>query len=137
MNCLPHSFFFNFLLYFIDYAVILVPTFPLCPPPLSTLHSLRQSSHLHSSPWVMHVSSLSTPFPILYLPSPWPFCNYLFIHLNPCTFSSVLQPLLHLVAIKLFSIPMILFLFCWFDQFVFQLQLLIDMYVLPLYCSQF
>ena len=28
---------------------------------------------------IMHISSLATPFPILYFTSPWLFCNYLFV----------------------------------------------------------
>ena len=57
---------------------------PLCPLPPSTPHSLRQSPHHCSSPWVMHISSLATPFPILYFTFPWLFCNYPFL-LNPLT----------------------------------------------------
>ena len=35
--------------------------------------------------WFMSISSLATPFPILYLTSLWLFCNYLFVRLNPLT----------------------------------------------------
>ena len=59
--------------------------FPLCPPPPSTSHSLGQSLHLCSCLWVMCISSLATPFPILYFTFPWLFCNYQFILLNPLT----------------------------------------------------
>ena len=69
----------------IDYAITVVLMFsPLLPPP-STPHSLRQFLHLCSCPWVMRVSSLATPFPILYFTSPWLFCNYLFVLPNPLT----------------------------------------------------
>ena len=62
---------FSFLkLYSIDYAITVVPVFPLCPCPLSTPHSLRQSSHIRSCPWVVHISSLATAFPMLYFTSP-------------------------------------------------------------------
>ena len=57
-------------LYFIDYAITVVPIFPLCPPPPSTSYSLRQSPHHCSCPWVMHLSSLATPFAVLYFTSP-------------------------------------------------------------------
>ena len=67
--------------------------FLLCPPPPSTPYSLRQSSLLCSGPWVMGISSSATPFPILYFTSPWLFCNYLFVLLNPLT--SSLIPLHH------------------------------------------
>ena len=48
---------------------------PLCLLP-ATPHSLRQSPHRCSCPWVMCISSLATPFLILYCTSPWLFCNY-------------------------------------------------------------
>ena len=56
--------------------------FPLGPPPPSTPYSLRQSPHHCSCLGVMHISSLATPFSILYFISPWLFCNYLFVPLN-------------------------------------------------------
>ena len=42
-------------LYFIDYAITIVPIFPLCPPSLSNPHTLRQSPHPCSCPWVMGI----------------------------------------------------------------------------------
>ena len=59
--------------------------FSLCPPPPSTPSSFRQSPHHCSCPWVMGISSLATSLPILYFTSPWLFCNYLFVLLNPFT----------------------------------------------------
>ena len=35
------------------------------------------------------VSSLATPFPVLYCASPWLFCNYLFVRLNPLASSPI------------------------------------------------
>ena len=69
---------------FIDYAITVVPIFP--PWPLSTQqpHSLRQSPHHCSCLWIIRISTLATPFPILY--TPWLFCNYLFVFLNSFTF---------------------------------------------------
>ena len=79
---------FIFKLYFIDYAItVALISFPLCPPPPSTCHALRQSPHHCSCLWVMGISSLATPFPILYFTSPWLLCNYLFVLLNPLTSS--------------------------------------------------
>ena len=63
--------------------------FPLCPPPPSTPYFFRQSPHHCSCPWVMHISSLASPFPILYFRSPWLYCNYLFVF-NPLTSSPIL-----------------------------------------------
>ena len=90
--CLFFSFsMFSFIkLYFIDYAIKLVLILPLCPPPLGIPYSLRSSPHHCSCPWVMHISSLVSPFPILHFTSPWLFCNYLFVLLNPFTSSPIL-----------------------------------------------
>ena len=68
--------------------------FPPFAPSTQYPHSLRQSPHYCSHPWVMRISSLATPFPILYFISPWLFCNYLFVFLNPLTSSPIpLYPL--------------------------------------------
>ena len=57
-----------FTLYFIVYAITVVPVFlpffvPLYPAPAQ---SFRQSPHRSPSPWIMHISSLATLFPMLY-----------------------------------------------------------------------
>ena len=49
--------------------------FPIGSPPPSTPHSLQQPS-LSSCPWVMHVSSSASPFPIQFLTSPCLFYIY-------------------------------------------------------------
>ena len=74
-----------FWLYFIDYAIIVVPNFlPLLPFQNLPL-LLKQSPHHCSCPWAMRVSSLGTPFPILCFTSPWLFRNFLSVLLNPLT----------------------------------------------------
>ena len=70
-------------LYFIDYTITVVPIFPPLPPSSKHVHSLRPSPSLCSCPWTMGISSLASPFPILYLRSPWLFCNCLFYFLIP------------------------------------------------------
>ena len=60
---------FIFLIYFIDYAITVVPIFPFFTS-TQYPHSLRQSP-LSSCPWVMYISSLTTPLPILFLTSPY------------------------------------------------------------------
>ena len=86
--------------------------FPHCPPLPSTPHSLRQSLHHCSHPWIMHIGSVATPFPILYFPFPWLFCNYLFVLLNPLTSPPIFPTLpSHLATIKTLSVYMILPLF--------------------------
>ena len=81
--------------------------FPRCPSPPSTPYSLRQFLHHCSCPWVMCISLLATPFPILYLTSPWLFSNYLFALLNPLTCSPILPlplPSGNLAVINVFSL---------------------------------
>ena len=80
-----------FFIYFIllYYAIWLSQFFPPSPLPPSTPNSFRPSPYLRACPWVMHISSLATSFPILYLTSPWLFCNYLFVLLNPLTSSPI------------------------------------------------
>ena len=63
--------------------------FPLFFPPPSTPTSFRQSSHHCLCQWVMCVSPLATPFPILYFTYPWLLCNYQFVLLNPLTSSPI------------------------------------------------
>ena len=70
--------------------------FSLCRPPSSTPNSLRQSPCHCSCPWIMCISSLAAPFPILFT-SPWLFCNYLFVLINPLTSSPIPQTPSHLV----------------------------------------
>ena len=68
--------------------------FPHLPPSSQCPYSLRQSPHHCSCPWVTCVSSLASLFPILSFTSPWLFCNYLFVLLNPLTSSPILPLLL-------------------------------------------
>ena len=67
------------------YVIRVVPNYPLLPPSTWHPHGLRQSPHHCSCPWVMYVSASAAPFPMLCFTSPWLFCNYLFILLNPLT----------------------------------------------------
>ena len=62
--------YFHVLIYFIDYAITIIPTF-LClvlPFPVAI-------PSLSSCPWVMQINSLAIPFPILFLTSPCLFCT--------------------------------------------------------------
>ena len=75
--------------------------------------------HLSSCPWVIHISSLASLFPILFLTSPCLFCTYHLCFLFPAhflPFSSFLSPL---ITLHVISISVILFLFQLFAQFVF------------------
>ena len=86
-NLIIWSYFSNY--FFIDYAITVVLIFLLLPYSTQQPHSLRPSPHHCSCTWVMHISSLTTPFPILYFIFPWLFCNYLFVLLNPFTSSPI------------------------------------------------
>ena len=60
---------FFFLIYFIDYAVSVVPLSPFIP--LLPEHPLPPTFPPFSScPWVIHINSLPSTFPMLFLPSP-------------------------------------------------------------------
>ena len=100
-----------FLIYFIDYAVPFSQFFPLClRPPGTPIPS--NTPPLSSCPWVMHISSLASPFPILFLTSTCLFCTYKFILLSPWIFPPISPSLL--ITLQRNSIFMILFLFCLF-----------------------
>ena len=82
-------------IYFLSYILLIILLqlswfFLLCPSPHRTPHSLRQFPHHCSCPWVMRISSLATPFPILYCTSPGLFGNHLFVLLNPLASSPIL-----------------------------------------------
>ena len=59
--------FFNYILLIMLLQLSLF--FSLYPPPYSTPCPLRRFPHHCSCPWVMHTSTLVTPFPILYFTS--------------------------------------------------------------------
>ena len=84
----------EFLFYFLNILYWLCyysyPNFPpfAYPHPVSPISSSNHPS-LSSCPWVMHLSSLASSFPIMLLTSPCVFCAYQFVLLNPCTFSPI------------------------------------------------
>ena len=94
-------------IYFIDYAITVVPVF------ISPKGSFFPSAlpHLSSCPWVIHISSLASTFPILFLPSPCLFSTYHLCYLFsvPSPLSPPPTPLL--ITHHVISISVILFLF--------------------------
>ena len=62
---------------------LFAPLQPGTPPFLPAI-----SSNFSSCPWIMPISSLATPSPMLLSKSPCLFCTYHFVLLNPCTFPS-------------------------------------------------
>ena len=101
---------FFFLIYCIDYAITVV----LFPPPFIPLHPAHPLPpafpYLSSCPWVVHISSLASPIPILFLTSPYfvptNYASYSLYHF-PCSSPSPYP----LTALQMISISMILFLF--------------------------
>ena len=85
------------------------------PPP----HSFRKSPHSCPHPWVMHIYSLVTIFPMLYFTShDYSVTIYLYF-LIPSPFSPIPWFPSHPATFKMFSVSMILLLFCLFIYFVF------------------
>ena len=96
---------------------LLYSPLPCTAPPTSIL------PHLSSCPWVVYISSLAPPFPILFLTSPCLFCTYHLCFLFPVpfpTFSFLPLPTdnpprdLHFCE---FVLVVCLFWFCFFFQF--------------------
>ena len=112
-----------------------LPFLPLCPVPLLPP---AFSTPLSSCPWVVHISSLASPFPILFLTSPCLFYNHQLCFLFPVTLPPIL-PFLHLTDNSprdlhfCDSIPVLGV--CLVFVFVFQVQLLIVVSLLSFYCS--
>ena len=82
-------FLFRFTLFNIFYwlcyyscPIFFLPFIPLHPE----LPLPPASPHFSSCPWVIHVSSLASPFPILLLTSPCLFCTYHLCFLLPLPF---------------------------------------------------
>ena len=83
-------------------------------------------SYMYVYPYVaIHISSLASPFPMLFLTSLCLFCTYQLYFLFPVPFPHSLLPLpadnLHVIPISV-----ILFLFQLFAQFVFVLGSIVD-----------
>ena len=85
MNCFPLFFF----LYFIDYAITVVPFPPF--PQLHPAHPLPPTFPSYSScPWVIHISSLASTFPIYTIITlPLSIFHLSFMLLILCTFPSL------------------------------------------------
>ena len=126
-------------IFFIAFAITVVPSFPSFPPSTKHLPLPQTIPTPLFMAWVIHINSLATPFPILYFTSPWLFCNSLFVLLHPLTSSPILPHFPQTwKPFQTFSISRILSLFFFlFRFFFFQIQLFIDIYFLPFYVHSF
>ena len=134
---------FVYFLIFIFKVILLIvllqlPLFfsPLYSPPPCT--PLQSFPHLSSCPRVIHTSYLASPFPILFLTTPCLFCTYHLCFLFPVPFlpfSPSLSPLITLYMISICDSITVLVvgLVCFY--FCFQIQLLIVVSLLSIYCS--
>ena len=71
-----------FLKIYFDYAITVVPIFLLSPFTMYPPFPL-EIPPLSLCPWVVHKSSLASPFPTLFLTSPCLFCTYQLCFLIP------------------------------------------------------
>ena len=83
---------------------------PLNPPPPST--PIPSSiPPLSSFPWVVHINSLASTFPILFFPSPCLFSTYHWCYLFSVPFHLSPRPTPLLITLHVISISVVLFLF--------------------------
>ena len=99
----------SFLIYFIDHAITVVPFTPLYSPPPCTSHPTHIPPY-SSCPWVIHISSLASTFPILFLPSPY-FLPTIYATYSLYLFALSPSPSPLLITLHVISISVILFLF--------------------------
>ena len=103
-----------FFLKYILLIMLLQLSFFFSPLYPSACMTPASSDFPHSScPWVIHISSLASPFPLLFLTSPCLFCAYQLCFLFPVPFlhSPLFSPL---ITLHVISISVILFLFYLF-----------------------
>ena len=73
------------LIMLLQFSYFFLPFIPLLPAPLPLPFSIPPPppAPLSSCPWVIHISSLASPFPILFLTSHCLFCTYHLCFLFP------------------------------------------------------
>ena len=87
-----------FKIYFIDYIIPAVPFFFSLYSPLPCTAPPTSIPPLSSCPWVIHINSLASPFPILFLTFPCLFCTYHLCFLFPVPLPSFFPLLLPIPA---------------------------------------
>ena len=107
--CIKHRALILFLIYLLIMLLQLSHfpphSTPSCPPPPSHIPPYS------SCPWVIHISSLASTFPTLFLPSPCLFSTYHLCYLFSVPFPPSPSPTPLLTPLHVISISMVLFLF--------------------------
>ena len=131
------AFFLKYILLIIllqlsQFFLSLLSPYALHPP------TVQHSPHLSSCTWVVHISSLTSAFPMLFLTSPCLFYAYQLCFLCPVPFPSILplslptdNPPCYLHFCD--SLPVLVV--CLVFLFAFYIQLFIVMSLLLFYCS--
>ena len=102
-----------FKICFMDYAITVAPFPPLssptpCAPPPTCIPPFS------SCLWIIHISSLASPFPILFLTSPCLFSTYHLCYLFSVPFPLSPPPTPLFITLHVISISVVLFLFWLF-----------------------
>ena len=131
----------SFFKYILLIMLLQLSHFPLFTP-LHPAPPLPPTLPPYSScPWVIHISSLASAFPILFLPSPCLFSTYHLCYLFSVPSPLSLPPIPLLITLHVISISVVLFLFQLFAQFafVFVLGVVVNNceFAVIFYCSYF
>ena len=114
---------FGFFVCFLKYIllIMLLQLSHFLPfTPLHPAHPLPPTFPPYSScPWVIHISSLASTFPILFLRSPCLFSTYYLCYLFSVPLPPLSPPTPLLVTLRVISISVVLFLLQLFAQFSF------------------
>ena len=126
-NIITSRFYFLSILYWLCYyrcPIFFSPLFPSALHPTSHQHS---PNPLSSCLWVIHISSLASPFAILFLTSPCLFCSYHLCLLFPVPFPHPLPSPALLITLQVISISdsvpilvvcLVCFCFCFLGSVV-------------------
>ena len=106
-----------FIVFFLLNYILLIMLLQLCQlfsplyPLLLYTPTLLHSAPLSSCPWVIHIRSLASPFPILFLTSPCLFCARNCFSYSLYLFPPSPPPTPLLTTLHVISISVVLFLF--------------------------
>ena len=116
---------FIFFKYILLIMLLQLPHFPLFTPLYLAPPLLSTFPPFSSWPWVIHISSLASTFPILFLPSPCLFSTYHLCYSFSVPFPPSPPPTPLLITLHVVSISVVLFLFQLF-AFAFVLGMVVN-----------